>query len=335
MLTLATNLRDQGCLVSIIVFNNVRELESDFDNIYHFNRYFRWIPRKLRGYCLAPILDHFIVSNCGAPDLVLSNLLIVDRLVAHSRFNKHIIIHNTISAELKYLSVSFDEYKRVYEGQSLVCVSKGVMNDLSEVLTQQPAEKLNYIYNPVDQAYIEKAANADVEVPRGEYIIHVGSFSASKRHDLLIRAYASSGIEEKLVLVGKGKLENELKELVSELGVEDKVLFLGFRANPYPLIKKAKLLVLSSDYEGLPTVILEALSLGVPVVSTNCKSGPSEMLPPANLCVVGDLNGLAELMQTALITPAKYIVPLAQQFTPEYTSRQYLNLIRPLDEAVV
>ena len=155
MLTLATNLRDQGCLVSIIVFNNVRELESDFDNIYHFNRYFRWIPRKLRGYCLAPVLDHFIVSKCGTPDLVLSNLLIADRIVSHSKLNKHIIIHSTVSSEIKYLNASFSEYKGLYIDQSLICVSKGAMKDFAEVFPQQPPEKPNHIYNPVDQIHIK------------------------------------------------------------------------------------------------------------------------------------------------------------------------------------
>lgn len=328
MLTLASHLHTQGAKVSIVVFNRIIELESDFENVYLFDQYYRWIPRKIRGFCLAFLLDRFIVKNCGTPDIILSNLLIVDRVVAHSRFNKHIIIHNTISSEIKYLDVNFKEYKSLYEGQSLVCVSKGVMADLSEVLKGQPPEKLRYIYNPVDQAFIENAAkDSPKQLPTSDYIVHVGSFSPSKRHDLLIQAYAESGIKKPLLLVGKGKLEQELKLLVAKLGLENRVIFCGFQKNPYPFIKNASLMVLSSDYEGLPTVILEAISLGVPVVSTNCKSGPSEMLPPENLCDVGDLMGLMTLMKNAVLSPQSYVVALADEFMPEYACQQYLKLI--------
>lgn len=329
MLTLATHLRHQGIKVSIVVFNDVIELESDFDDVYHFHQYYRWIPRKIRGFCLAFLLDRFIARNCGIPDLILSNLLIADRVVAHSRYNKHIVIHNTISSEIMHLDATLSEYKSLYEGQSLVCVSKGVMTDLSEVLTNQPLERLRYIYNPVDKAFIENAANAVSEfLPNGDYIVHVGSFSPSKRHDLLIQAYVESGIKVPLLLVGKGKLENELRLLVAKLGVEDRVIFCGFQSNPYPFIKNAKLMVLSSVYEGLPTVILEAISLGVPVVSTDCKSGPSEMLPAKNLCAVGDVTGLMVLMRQAISSSQSYVVSLAEEFTPEFACQQYLKLIK-------
>lgn len=93
-------------------------------------------------------------------------------------------------------------------------------------------------------------------------------------------------------MVGKGECENKIKELVTSLNLENQVIFTGFKSNPYPLLSKAKGLILSSDYEGLPTVILEALALKVPVISTDCPSGPNEILPEHSLCEL-DIDSLS------------------------------------------
>src|SRR5690606_41148696 len=100
------------------------------------------------------------------------------------------------------------------------------------------------------------------------YIVNVGKFKQQKRHDILIKAYAKANVQEKLVLVGTGELLEASKKLVKDLGIEDKVIFTGFKKNPYPYIKHAKLMVVSSDFEGFSIAILEALALGTPIIST-------------------------------------------------------------------
>ena len=82
----------------------------------------------------------------------------------------------------------------------------------------------------------------------------------------------------KLVCLGDGELRDEIRELAKTLGIAHRVIFPGYLANPYPVVRKAKAFILSSDFETLPTVLLEALSLGVPCVSVNCPTGPDEIL---------------------------------------------------------
>ncbi|WP_338072235.1 glycosyltransferase [Billgrantia desiderata] len=139
---------------------------------------------------------------------------------------------------------------------------------------------MQVIYNPFDQAFITKQAKESVRPPYDDYFIHVGSFEYRKRHDRLLKSYHASGSQTPLVLMGKGKPADEarLHSLIDELGVNDRVKIIPFQTNPYPYIAQAKAMLLTSDQEGLPTVLIEALLLHTPVISVDCPSGPSEIL---------------------------------------------------------
>jgi len=97
-------------------------------------------------------------------------------------------------------------------------------------------------------------------------------------HDRLLRAYHASGVQTPLVLLGKGNQEATIRTLIDKLGLQDRVTLLGYHTNPYPYIQGAKALILTSDAEGLPRVLIEALMLHTPVISVDCPSGPSEIL---------------------------------------------------------
>lgn len=112
-------------------------------------------------------------------------------------------------------------------------------------------------------------------------VIAVGRLEPQKAFDVLIRAHAlmrAAGADHNLLIVGEGSLEGELRELVKSLGVESSVFMPGFQPNPHALMRRAAAFALSSRFEGLPMVLLEALALGCPVVSTDCPSGPAELL---------------------------------------------------------
>jgi glycosyltransferase involved in cell wall biosynthesis len=129
-----------------------------------------------------------------------------------------------------------------------------------------------------------------------------------------------------LLLLGEGSLTQEYRKLAENLGVSERVHFLGYRVNPYPYFKRALALVVSSDYEGLPTGIIEALACGTPVVSTNCPSGPSEILQDALaefLVPVRDPKALAEAMEKVVAFPYQYPENQFEKFYPPRVAHAY------------
>jgi glycosyltransferase involved in cell wall biosynthesis len=134
------------------------------------------------------------------------------------------------------------------------------------------------------------------------------------------------------MIVGKGDNEESLKKLALELGILDRVIFAGFHSDPTPFYASADLFVLSSDYEGLPTVLIEALNFGLHIVSTDCPSGPSEILENGRwgrLVPIGDVTALANAMGEGLfIKPDRHALrKRGAEFSPEIAARKYLALI--------
>lgn len=139
------------------------------------------------------------------------------------------------------------------------------------------------IYNPFDFNSIRESANVtpntDYDIYNKRYILSLSSLDKRKRIDRILYALAQSADKDiDLVLVGTGPTQVELTELAESLGLSHRVHFLGFQDNPYPFIKNAEMLILASDSEGLPTVLIESLICGTPTISTDCPCGPSEIL---------------------------------------------------------
>ena len=134
------------------------------------------------------------------------------------------------------------------------------------------------------------------------------------------------------MFVGDGAGRDALLSLAQELGVADRVILAGFHPDPTPFYKTADLFVLSSDYEGFGNVIVEALACGTPVVSTDCPSGPGEILDGGRfgrLVPVDDAEAMAEAMHAALDAPADpgALKHRAADFLPELAARKYLDLL--------
>ncbi len=203
-------------------------------------------------------------------------------------------------------------YRKVLKRASkIVAVSDGVKEGFTNI-TNYNSNNLSTIYNPVfDDSILQKGSKAVERVDLFEHkcIVVVGRLVPQKNPQRMLRVFAQ--VSQKLpqvnlVFLGKGDLLQVLKNLAQDLGVAKKVHFLGFQSNGYSYMAKANLLALSSDYEGLPTVLIEALALGVNIVSTNCPSGPAEILENGKygwLVDVDDESDFANKILAALSSP--------------------------------
>jgi glycosyltransferase involved in cell wall biosynthesis len=215
--------------------------------------------------------------------------------------------------------------------EKIVTVSQGVADDLVQTIGINK-NKLEVIYNPVlNDAMFEKAEQP-IDHPwfqpgQPPVLLGVGRLEPQKDFPNLLRAFALLRKKQnaKLVILGEGKLRGELEALVKELGVEEDVQLPGFNSNPYAFMKRASVFVLSSVLEGLPTVLIEAIALGTPVVSTDCKSGPRGILGSSGygtLVPTENPEALAAAIEKTLSLPGQTI---DQNKLKRYTSDEATN----------
>ncbi|MDF1881211.1 glycosyltransferase, partial [Sulfurimonas sp. MAG313] len=141
--------------------------------------------------------------------------------------------------------------------------------------------KIQVIHNLLDIKKIFELQKEPVEMDESIFtFVTVGRFFDQKNHLLLIKTMKD--INAKLIIIGDGVLRDELENTIVEYKLENKVFLLGQQANPYKYLSKADCFVLSSDYEGFPNVLLEALACKLPIISTDCQSGPREILAPGS-----------------------------------------------------
>jgi glycosyltransferase involved in cell wall biosynthesis len=176
--------------------------------------------------------------------------------------------------------------RRLYpRADAIVAVSDGVAEDMCRVLGLARSA-VTRIYNPVVNASLlakasEKPAHPWFSVDRRlPVVLACGSLTQKKGFDYLIRAVAhlQRDMPARLVILGEGEQRAKLRELAEELHVQDKVAMPGFQDNPYGSMARADVFVLSSLWEGLGNVVIEAMACGAPVVSTDCPSGPAEII---------------------------------------------------------
>ena len=290
-----------------------------------------WIGKRISAWRLRFL---FLRLERGKRfDLVVSALPYCNEVVALAGITPAWFrIDNTLSGELELLRRNTPgkarrrhaRYRRLYEGKNLLAVSDGVARDLRASLGLADANIVR-IYNPVDtKALRALAALPEPALPKEPYLIHVGRFAPQKRHDLLFEALRCSQLPHRLVLLTNSS--PSLERLIADYDLNGRVTVAGFQPNPYPWVAGADLLVLCSDHEGMPNVLIEALACGTRVVSTDCPSGPREALKgdlARFLVRCDDAEALARTMCDALASPRPVEMRSLDRFSGETIAQQY------------
>jgi glycosyltransferase involved in cell wall biosynthesis len=227
----------------------------------------------------------------------------------------------------------------LYHGvDRVVAVSDGVAEDTRRI-TGLPADRIAVVRNPVVTPRLDELAAAPCPHPwleAGDVPVIVGAGRLTEQKDFatLIRAFARVHTRRpvRLVILGEGRQRALLERLADELGVRADIALPGFTPNPYAWMVRAALFVLSSAWEGSPNVLTEALALGVPVVATDCRSGPRELLAGGRygpLVAVGDHEALAMAMLATLQAPpfADRLREAAADYTVEAAAAGYLDAL--------
>jgi glycosyltransferase involved in cell wall biosynthesis len=249
--------------------------------------------------------------------------------------SRPIIYHARSSMSQGVLRLERWLYPRAH---SIVAVSKGTADDLAKN-TGLSRKKIQVIANPaVTKAIFDSADEVvndhPIEDAKRKIILGIGRLSMQKNFSVLIKAFGllRNAVGAKLIILGEGEERPTLNAIIKDLDLTESVCLPGFVSNPFAYLRRADLFVLSSRFEGLPTVLLEAMALGVPVVSTNCRSGPEEILENGRygyLVPVDDVQSLATTMLKALNNPIREgIVQRALEYTPDAVVPQYLDLLR-------
>ena len=194
-------------------------------------------------------------------------------------------IHFSLTFGEKLSADKIEKYKKQYKKYDKILAICDTMRDEFVEILGMDKNKVELVYNPIDlEAIRKKAENIDKKYEnylKQDYFLQVSRLTEQKQPEHLVDIYyklKQRGIKEKLYFIGNGEKVELIKQKIKEYKLENDVILLGQIENPYPFFKNAKLFVHTGKYEGLPTVLLESLAFGTPVVAYDCPTGPKDIL---------------------------------------------------------
>ena len=194
-------------------------------------------------------------------------------------------IHFSLTFGEKLSADKIEKYKKQYKKYDKILAICDTMRDEFVEILGMEKNKVELVYNPIDLEAIRKKAETIYKkyenYLKQDYFLQVSRLTEQKQPEHLVDIYyklKQQGIKEKLYFIGNGEKIELIRQKIREFNLENDVVLLGQIENPYPFFKNAKLFVHTAKYEGLPTVLLESLTLGTPVVSYDCPTGPKDIL---------------------------------------------------------
>ncbi len=335
-LTLASTLKTLGAKPLLIILSNSADyhINEEIPHTYLSEKKVR-LHGKKKQHELADALRNLAIKKNGF-SLVLSNLDDCHPIVSCAALpNTYYIIHNSIESEIqrarkmgpfKYWR-KIKQYKTL-NSKDLITVSKGLEIEINNSHRISPYSTQT-IYNPVDRDTIERLANeSNPEIPPQPYVLHIGRYAKQKRHDIIFDI--ADNFDADYIFILLSNRPNKLQQEIVRRKLTHKIKAFGFQQNPYTWIKRAKAVVLSSDFEGFGMVLVEALACNTPTVSTDCPHGPNEILTgklSQYLTPVGNKVAISDALNKAIKNLSDFdCAPILEKTSAREIAQQYLDL---------
>jgi glycosyltransferase involved in cell wall biosynthesis len=273
------------------------------------------------------------VSAAWAKRFIPKNIKLVTRMAS------------TLGAEKEFIAKPFKQFFYLFANGAvakasdlIICQSRYMADDYKKELGKKLEPKLKVIYNPINP---ERAIRLAEAAPEETYdLVGIGRLVTQKDYRTMIKAVHElkkrGWTQIRLAIIGEGFKESSLRKQVRDLGLEQHVFFLGFTANPFSYLKRAKMLLSSSLYEGFSNVIIESLVLGIPVVATDCPSGNREVIQPGInglLCELKNPLDMAIKIEEVLNHPQRFdsekiAAEAGEKYHFEKIGREFLEVFR-------
>ena len=293
-------------------------------------------PIRALHHYLRQVRPEAVLSFLNYPNVVL--LLTARLCFAKTRFVVSVRNHMSVAAannESKWVRSVPRLMRRLFRlADAVVAPSQGVADDVVRI-TGLADDRVSLVYNPVFRPELATLAEAQIDHPwladgNEPVVLGVGKFKPQKDFPTLLRAFAQVRAQRpaRLIILGEGEDAPKLEALAESLRIADDVDFPGHVQNPFAFYGRAAVFVLSSLWEGLPNALIEALACGCPVVSTDCPSGPSEILDGGRfgaLVPVGAATEMAAAILATLVDPPSRVqlMERAREFSLEQAVRRF------------
>lgn len=354
MLFLANDLAQQGYEVDLVLVQAVgpylEKIASEVNIVnLEANKLLLSLPRLIRY--LRQQRPNVLLSTLGDTNLIALWARWLANVPTRSvlSIQNHVSIAAQNATNIKHKLTPFLASIFYSWADEVVAVSQGVAEDLAKIIGV-PLHEIRVIYNPIiTSGFLEQSLQPvnhpwlmQNEQSREPVILGVGRLEQQKDFHSLILAFSKVRYHypAKLIILGEGSLRPSLEVLIQQLDLSECVDLPGFVDNPYSYMAQASIFVLSSVFEGFGNVIGEALAAGTPVVSTNCKSGPYEILSGGKygrLVTVGDVDAMAQAIVQTLQHPPnpQFLCQRGNQFSVSKAASEYIKILQPKRSAIV
>lgn len=296
-----------------IVYLKSEKLEKIIDKIKNKkkNIFYRKIYKLLLKYErmeMARNINRYIFSNKESK-IFIDYSGTAEEYISKIKIEKKIYWDHLSIGKMKNSRKRKRLLKRLDNFSQIVTICEEMAQEIREILPEL-SFKIKMIYNFIDENKIEKKLNEDKklqeELSEERYCVSVGRLAEPKDYETTIKAFRilkEKGIKEKLFIIGDGYLKEKLNDLIKEMNLENQIFLLGAKSNPYIYMKYANLLIHSSKKEGFPIVLLEGMYGGVPIISSNFKTGACELIEKeknGEIFKTGDYKDLANKIEKLL-----------------------------------